>query len=107
LGEYVKAIILSAASHGVKKVVIVNSHGGNEPIVLEVADELRRRHNVFAVHLMAFPPDLLNSPIHGDVAETSVNLYLHKSLAKMGQARTTKVKHILAPSNQKAAGSWA
>jgi creatinine amidohydrolase/Fe(II)-dependent formamide hydrolase-like protein len=77
LGEYVKAIILSAASHGAKKVVIVN--------------------NIFAVHLMAFPPDLLNSPGHGDAAETSVNLYFHKNLVKMEQARTTKVEQYLGP----------
>jgi creatinine amidohydrolase len=95
LGEYVKAIVLSAASHGARKIVIVNGHGGNQSTLLEVAGELRRRHNVFAVHLMAFPLAQAGPPGHADALETSVNLYFHKNLVKMEQAVDTKVKEYL------------
>ena len=41
--EYVKAVALSAVSHGARKIVIVNAHGGNTASLLEVAGYLRRK----------------------------------------------------------------
>ena len=89
--EYMKAVALSAVSHGAKKVVFVNGHGGNTAALTEVAGELRRKHNVFAAVLMAFPSNMGEvGPGHAGAGETSVNLYFHKHLVEMERAVDTK-----------------
>jgi len=96
--EYVKAVSLAAASHGIKKMVIVNGHGGNTAALMEVAEELRRQHGVFAAVLMAFPPTMMAAgPGHAGAGETSVNLYFHRHLVKMERSVDTKQKERLGP----------
>ena len=96
--EYVKAVALAAAGHGVKKIIIVNGHGGNTAALMEVAGELRRQHGVFAAVLMAFPPTMMAAGSgHAGAGETSVNLYFHKHLVKMERAVDTKQEERLGP----------
>ena len=88
--DYVKATALAAASHGITKILIVNGHGGNTSALMEVAGELRRNHEIFAVVLMAFPPAMMGAGSgHAGTGETSVNLYFHEHLVKMDQAVDT------------------
>jgi creatinine amidohydrolase len=89
--EYMKAVALSAVSHGAKKIVFVNGHGGNMAALMEVAGELRREHEIFAVVFLAFPMNMMEvGPGHAGAGETSVNLYFHKHLVKMEKAVDTK-----------------
>jgi len=92
--EYVKSVALAAASHGARKVVMVNGHGGNTAALLEVAGELRREHGIFAAVVSAFPGPLDG---HAGMDETSVNLYLHGGLVKMERAVDTRQKEMLGP----------
>jgi len=92
--NYVKAVALAVASHGIRKIVIVNGHGGNTAALMEVAGDLRRKHNVFVSVLVAFPPSIKG---HAGAGETSVNLYFHKELVKMERAVDTKQKDRLGP----------
>jgi creatinine amidohydrolase len=94
--EYVKATALAVASHGVRKILIVNGHGGNTVALLEVAGELRRLHEIFTVVMMAFPSNMREAgPGHAGAGETSVNLYLHGHLVKMERAVDTKQRNKL------------
>lgn len=89
---YMKAVALAAVSHGVKKVLIVNGHGGNTASLMEVAGELRRECGVFAAVASAFPPGLEG---HAGEGETSVNLYFHGHLVKMEKAVDTRQRERL------------
>jgi len=88
---YVRAIALAAVSHGVRKFLVVNGHGGNTPALMEVAGELRSEHGVFAAVASAFP--LIDG--HAGEGETSVNLYFHGHLVKMERAVDTEQKDRL------------
>ena len=84
--DYIRAIALSVASHGIRKLLVINGHGGNTPILMEVAGELRREHGVFAAVASAFPP----MDGHAGEGETSANLYFHGHLVDMSKAVDTK-----------------
>ncbi|MBN1682611.1 creatininase family protein [Candidatus Bathyarchaeota archaeon] len=75
--SYIKSIILSAASHGLKKFVIINGHGGNTPSLLEISEDLRRHNEIFVCIITAFPPKLDG---HAGKDETSIILYLKPEL---------------------------
>lgn len=92
--EYVKAIALSVASHGARKIIFINGHGGNTASLLEVAGELRRNHKIFSVVIMAFPPGIIG---HAGTGETSVNLFFHRELVRMDRAVDTRQKERLGP----------
>jgi creatinine amidohydrolase len=73
----------SVARAGVKKLVIVTSHGGNSAAMSLVAQELRARHRMLAVttswgRLSApktlFPAEEVEHGIHGGAVETSIVL---------------------------------
>jgi len=83
---YVRAIALAAASHGVKKFLVINGHGGNTPSLMEIAEELRREHGIFVAVASAFPP----MDGHAGEGETSANLYFHGHLVRMDRAVDTK-----------------
>lgn len=94
--EYVEAIALSASSHGARKVVIMNGHGGNTASLLEVAGHLRRECGIFAAVIMAFPPGMMEiGGGHAGAGETSANLYWHPHLVKMERAPRTSQKERL------------
>jgi creatinine amidohydrolase len=84
--DYMVAVILSAASHGWRKFLIVNGHGGNTPSLREVCEELRRRHGIFAAVVNAYPPKMDG---HAGRDETSIMLHIHPDLVYMNHAPET------------------
>lgn len=85
----------SVARAGVKKLVIVNSHGGNVPIMDIVTRELRVSHNMLAVSCAwsrfgypdgVFPESERAYGIHGGDYETSMMLYFRPDLVQMERA---------------------
>lgn len=85
---------LEVARSGVKKIVFVNSHGGNEEIMGIVARELRVRAGMLAVKSgwRFTPPDVLGEVerrhgIHGGDAETSLILHFKPHLVDMARAQ--------------------
>ncbi len=90
------AIGASVARSGLRKLVIVNSHGGNVDIMRIVARELRVMCNMAVVSTQweAFGhPEGLIAPdegrlgIHGGDIETSLMLHFRPELVRMGEAR--------------------
>jgi creatinine amidohydrolase len=86
---------LSVARAGVKKIVFVNSHGGNEEIMGIVTRELRVRQNMLAVKTswsrFGRPAGLYSDiedryGIHGGDFETSVMLHFRPDLVEMSKA---------------------
>jgi creatinine amidohydrolase len=87
---------LSVARAGVRKIAIVNSHGGNADVVSILARELRVRAGMLAVRCGwgafgtppgMFPPEELAFGIHGGDVETSLMLHFRPESVDMGQAR--------------------
>ncbi|MEM9106895.1 MAG: creatininase family protein [Pseudomonadota bacterium] len=87
---------LSVARAGVRKMAIVNSHGGNLDIISIVSRELRVRANMlvgkcqwfaFGVPDGMYPPEELIYGIHGGDVETSLMLHFHPDLVDMGKAK--------------------
>lgn len=97
---------LSVARAGVRKIVIVNSHGGNLDLVSILSRELRVRAGMIAVKCQwssfgqpegLYPPDELAYGIHGGDVETSVMLALHPALVDMDAAEDFRSAAINAP----------
>lgn len=87
---------LSVARTGIRKLVFVNSHGGNEEIMGIVARELRVRANMLVVKTgwtRFAPPDGLLTDlerrhgIHGGDLETSLALYFRPETVNMDKAQ--------------------
>lgn len=81
---------------GCRKLVFVNSHGGNVPVVDIVARELRVRHGMLCVtsawHRLGYPEGLFSADelrhgIHGGEIETSLMLAFRPDLVDMAAAR--------------------
>ena len=73
----------SVARAGIKKLVMVTSHGGNSAAMTLVAQDLRARHGLLAVTTSwsrfgvpdgLFPAEELRHGIHGGAVETSIML---------------------------------
>lgn len=87
----------SVARAGVKKIVVVNSHGGNEEIMGIVTRELRVRFGMLAVKSswsrFGRPAGLFGEAedrygIHGGDYETSLMLHFRPDLVDMAKAET-------------------
>lgn len=87
---------LSVARSGIKKIVIVNSHGGNLDLVSILARELRVQAGMFAVKCQwtsfGHPEGLFSERedrigIHGGDFETSMMLHLHPNYVDMSKAQ--------------------
>jgi creatinine amidohydrolase len=87
---------LSVNRAGVRKLVIVNSHGGNEEIMGIVARELRVRVKMLAVKTswsrFGVPDGMISEVerrhgIHGGEVETSLMLHFRPDLVDMAKAR--------------------
>lgn len=87
---------LSVARAGVKKIVFVNSHGGNEEIMGIVARELRVRQDMLAAKTSwqrfgrpagMYTPEEDRLGIHGGDVETSLMLHFRPDLVDMGKAQ--------------------
>lgn len=81
---------------GTRKLVMLNAHGGNSPLMTIVATELRVRCRMLAVatswNRFGYPPDLVGEEertlgIHGGFIETSVMLAIRPDLVSMDRAR--------------------
>jgi creatinine amidohydrolase len=84
------------ARAGIRKIVIVNSHGGNEEIMGIVSRELRVRFGMMAVKTSwqrfgrpaGMYPELEDRHgIHGGDVETSLMLHFRPDLVDMGEAQ--------------------
>jgi creatinine amidohydrolase len=80
---------------GVRKILFLNSHGGQPQLLEIVCRDLRVKLGMFAVSVMwprlidmdaLFPPEENRHGIHGGQSETSVMLHLHPDLVEMEQA---------------------
>lgn len=87
---------LSVARTGIRKFVIVNSHGGNEEVVGIVTRELRVRAKMLAVKTawqrFGSPAGMYKEledrqGIHGGDVETSLMLHFRPDLVEMGEAQ--------------------
>jgi creatinine amidohydrolase len=91
--EYVKETCLSLNYYGVRKIVVVNGHGGNLAALSDLAREFKE-DGVFMSVFQWWPavakllPDLFVSEErrHAGAEETSVNLALHPNLVNMSEA---------------------
>jgi len=86
----------SVARAGIRKLVILNSHGGQPQIMDIVARDLRVRLKMFVVTVNywgvgtpegLFPPAELEHGIHGGSSETSLMLYLRPDLVRDQERR--------------------
>ena len=85
----------SVARTGCRKLVFINSHGGNVPIIDIVARELRVKHRMLAVHAAwsrlgmpegVYSPEERAYGIHGGDMETSLMLAFRPKTVKMAEA---------------------
>jgi len=91
--NYVKEVCLALNYYGVKKIVIVNGHGGNLNALTELARELREK-GIFISIFQWWPvtgkllPDLFKPEErrHACAEETSLNLALHPDIVIMDNA---------------------
>lgn len=83
------------AGLGIRKLMLLNAHGGNSPLMTVVATELRVRHAMLCVATswtrFGVPPGLVSESerefgIHGGEIETSVMLALRPELVAMEKA---------------------
>jgi len=81
----------SVSRAGIRKLVIVNSHGGNIALIDLAARQLRVRHNMLAVHAswgrFGYPDGLFTDAeythgIHGGDIETSIMLAAYPDLVR-------------------------
>ncbi|WP_277553472.1 creatininase family protein [Halobaculum limi] len=103
--DYVGEICASVASHGVRKLVICNGHGGNSDALQRAARRLRGDHIAYAApwnwwsSLDGLDEDLFDqSGIgHADAMETSMVAHVASELVREG---------LLADAEASAADSW-
>lgn len=90
------AIGTKVAEAGLRKLVIVNSHGGNVDVMSIVARELRVRHEMAVVSTQwgrfGHPEGMISDHetrfgIHGGEVETSLMLHFRPDLVRMENAR--------------------
>jgi creatinine amidohydrolase len=91
--KYVKEVCLSLGYYGVRKIVIVNGHGGNRAALLEMARELRGEGIFVSIFqwweaTKELLPKLFTVEEMGHAAaeETAVNLALHPHLVNTDKA---------------------
>ena len=106
LKKYVKETCLSLNYYGVKKILIVNGHGGNLSALAELARELREK-GIFISIFQWWPaaskllPDLfkLEERRHASAEETSVNLALYPGIVNMDKAVDEAVRESVLQSD--------
>jgi len=91
--KYVEEVCLALGYYGVKKIVVVNGHGGNLYSLEELARELRN-HGIFVSIFQWWPaagkllPHMFKPEerSHACAEETSVNLALHPHIVDLSKA---------------------
>lgn len=99
--ETIQLVFFQAAqsliAHGFKRVLLLNSHGGNQAISRYVVDRINQETPGIAVELGEAAQPFLKGPRrnepagfdrHAGVNETSASLYLTPNLVNMREART-------------------
>ncbi len=93
----------SVARTGVRRLVLLNSHGGQPQVLDIVARTLRRTHAMFVVNAswggLGLPDGLFDAAerrfgIHGGDIETSLMLHLRPDLVDMSRARDFRSRAI-------------
>ncbi|MEM8592679.1 MAG: creatininase family protein [Pseudomonadota bacterium] len=93
---------LSVARAGIRKMLIVNSHGGNADLISIVSRELRVRAGMFCVRMgwgsNGNPPGLYSDQeaaqgIHGGDMETSIMLHFRPKTVDMSKAEDFRWTH--------------
>jgi len=99
--EYVKYVCLSLSYYGIKKVVIVNGHGGNTSALLDMAKELRKQDVFVTVFIWWKTAEMLLPNLftmeerrHASAEETSINLALHSHLVEMNKAPDVDINEM-------------
>lgn len=107
---------------GIRKIVIVTSHGGNSAAMALIAQDLRARGMLavttswsrFGIPEGLFPADELRYGIHGGAVETSIMLAAHPQYVKNDRianfesaARTMKDEFRWLSDSRPAAFAWA
>jgi creatinine amidohydrolase len=101
--NYVKEACLALNYYGVRKIVIVNGHGGNLDALMELSRELREK-GIFVSIFEWWPaagkllPDLFEPEErrHACAEETSVNLALHPHIVSMDKAVDEQLREHVA-----------
>lgn len=95
--DYVGEIIASVASHGVRRAVVVNGHGGNTPALQRAARRLRTEDVAFVAPwnwfdaLDGVDQELFGTDIgHADEIETSMMLHLAGNLVRDAALETAE-----------------
>lgn len=91
--DYVKAVALSVSSHGIRKIVMVNGHGGNTNSLYEVCEELRNLYSIFSVIVHSYTS---NMDGHAGADETSIILYIKPEYVKMQDAKNITIHKTFA-----------
>ena len=93
LARLVYDVGMSAAHNGIKKLVIINGHGGNSPALNHAAQMINRDAHIFVCVDTGETSDvdiyaLVESPndVHAGEIETSTSLAIRPDLIKMDQA---------------------
>jgi creatinine amidohydrolase len=104
--DQISAIGAQVAESGLKKLVLVSSHGGNVAAMTAAALACREQYDLLAVTLtwsrLGFPAGLVDNDeraigIHGGFVETSLMLHFRPDLVRMEQAANfTSVQSNLA-----------
>jgi len=93
---------LSVARAGVRKMLIVNSHGGNTDLISIVARELRVRAGMYCLRMGwgaggvpegVYSPQEMAQGIHGGDNETSLMLHFRPDTVDMSQAQDFRWTH--------------
>lgn len=96
MAETIVAAGAGAARAGLRKLVLVSSHGGNVAAMTTAALELRARHDLLAVTLtfarLGLPDGLVGEEerllgVHGGLIETALMLHFRPDLVDMAAAR--------------------
>jgi len=90
--KYVKEVCLALNYYGIRKILIVNGHGGNLSALAELARELREKGVFISIFqwwsaASKLLPDLFKPEErrHASAEETSVNLALHPEIVNMNK----------------------
>ncbi len=94
LAKFVYDIGISVAHNGIKKLVIINGHGGNSPALNHAAQMINRDAHIFVCVDTGETSDvdiysLVETPndVHAGEIETSTSLAIRPDAVKMDQAR--------------------
>lgn len=87
LQEYVLGILKSLQYHGIKKILIVNGHGGNTFPLMMAAMTMREQGVFVGIH--EWWKASKEEDAHAGFGETSMNLFLYGHLVSKERARDT------------------